>query len=454
MPITPRPQRPERICPASTPKWLILLLLWPLLACSPSPPSADTINLIRLSQRPGDYVVPGQASDPLLSPQQQEILRSRLQKNVLAPWQEDFSGQPQAKLFWALEQAGPWYGVNGLPYGDSWWHNARQQCRTESFPDDSSCGITLSEASLRALPTRQPAFKTPGDFPFDQLQHSRIGANVPLRIRHHSRDGAWLLVETTHLFGWLPANQVAKISPDDRRLLQQAPLAVVVQDHTVLQTEGRHVLTEAQLGDLLFYATQQPAGERILVAQADVSGIARLTRCPVDSNRIRPFPLPLTAAAVAALAESLMGDAYDWGGQYGRRDCSALTGDLLRPFGLDLPRNSGEQIQDDIALPLPPGQQEPFIRRHGTPFTTLIGWPGHVMLYLGQNEGEAVVLHSLWSLRTGSCGQRYPIGKVVITSLRPGREWPGLFPPELSLLARCTRLRFLTTPSTLPGEKE
>ena len=73
---------------------------------------------------------------------------------------------------------------------------------------------------------------------------------------------------------------------------------------------------------------------------------------------------------------------------------------------------------------LPPAKEKR-LKDSGKPFRTLVGMPGHVMLYIGQYNDRAVVYHDVWGTRTdlGKDGQgRLIIGKVSVTSLEPGEE--------------------------------
>ncbi|MFN2356057.1 MAG: hydrolase, partial [Desulfopila sp.] len=67
------------------------------------------------------------------------------------------------------------------------------------------------------------------------------------------------------------------------------------------------------------------------------------------------------------------------------------------------------------------------IQAQASPFVTLIHFPGHIGLYLGELDGEPVILHSIWGHRTQKSGQegRHIIGQTVITTLKAGS---GLHP--------------------------
>jgi cell wall-associated NlpC family hydrolase len=147
-----------------------------------------------------------------------------------------------------------------------------------------------------------------------------------------------------------------------------------------------------------------------------------------------------------------MGQNYGWGGLYENRDCSALIQDVFAGFGLALPRNSRDQAGAGrwVSLEgLTGRQKEEGILREGKPLQTILYMPGHVMLYLGRDpvSGRAVACHAVWGLRTMGWFQRQPgrevLGKVVITSLEPGRELLTLVRPDGLLLERLTGMVLL-----------
>ena len=117
-----------------------------------------------------------------------------------------------------------------------------------------------------------------------------------------------------------------------------------------------------------------------------------------------PWPLEPSAQGIARLAQNILGQPYGWGGLFGWRDCSATTRDLLAPFGLWLPRNSGDQAQAGtrfVSLEgLTPAQKEERIQALGLPWLSLLWMPGHIMLYVGAPQGRYLVLHSVWGVKT------------------------------------------------------
>jgi hypothetical protein len=151
----------------------------------------------------------------------------------------------------------------------------------------------------------------------------------------------------------------------------------------------------------------------------------------------------------------MMGQPYGWGDLYGNRDCSGTVKDLFAPFGLWLPRNSSKQAQvgEVISLEdLTPRQREERLLQEGIPFVTLVRLPGHIMLYLGEYEGRAALLHTLWGVRTRTLAGRegrWLVGKTVITGLAPGMEQDGFFLSISALLERVESMNILGSCRTL-----
>ena len=132
---------------------------------------------------------------------------------------------------------------------------------------------------------------------------------------------------------------------------------------------------------------------------------------------------------MARMANELINEPYGWGGLYGNRDCSAMIRDLFAPFGIWLPRHSEDQVKEAgyyIDLKgLTPKQKEKIIIEKGIPYLTILWRKGHVMLYIGAQNGQALIFHNIWGIKTkdlrGREGRKI-IGQAVITTLRPGSE--------------------------------
>ena len=159
------------------------------------------------------------------------------------------------------------------------------------------------------------------------------------------------------------------------------------------------------------------------------------------------MPLAFTEWNAMKVLEELQGELYGWGGLVQNRDCSAAVRDFFIPFGLWLPRNSRYQAQTGRVLEvgdLAPGEKAALLLEEGKPFRTLVGMPGHIMLYVGVHGETPVVFHNTWGIKTLENGRegRYIIGRALFTSLEAGKDLPHRYPGKTLLIHRITAFAF------------
>jgi hypothetical protein len=297
----------------------------------------------------------------------------------------------------------------------------------------------VRNTACRVFPTQRPFFLDPArageGYPFDYFQNSALWAGTPVLVTHVSADGAWLFAEAGHVAGWLPAQDLAWAAEPFRAAYQTGTYAALLRDDVTLRDGAGNFLTQAHLGAIFPVVAQDAAGLSLLVPVRGADGAAQASLAPVDPVVAAIKPLPLQPDRIAALANRLLGQPYGWGGLYENRDCSATMRDLFAPFGIWLPRNSAEQARrggtfHDLAA-LDASEKRDLLLKAGVPFYTLVWLKGHIGLYLGSapGSGEPLLLHNLWGVRTASRSGREGralVGRLAITSLRPGEERPDV----------------------------
>ncbi|HWR03662.1 MAG TPA: SH3 domain-containing protein, partial [Humidesulfovibrio sp.] len=307
------------------------------------------------------------------------------------------------------------------------------------------------------LPTNRPGFLKPGlpgeGYPFDYWQNSGLLAGMPVLATHLSADGAWVLVEGRVAAGWVPARDIAFVDQAFMAQWEGLPLAAITREGAAVaasfadEAAPTAFLFPGRIGTLLplldYGLNSGPNGEApagpdglggmtLLAPAREASGRAASLAVRLKPGEAAAMPLPLTPRNYARLANQLMGQPYGWGGYLDNRDCSALLLDLYAPFGVFLPRNSRQQARQGEWIPfngLAPEAKEALLLEKGAPLLTLLHKPGHIMLYLGQKDGRAIILHDIWGLRTKSeqgAEGRFVVGRVAITTLTPGAELPDV----------------------------
>lgn len=436
--------------------FFLVSLLILLHGCMAPPAGVDVLDLWELPQDAGVYLEPEEADRPLWA--DQGALAADYRRRFFSPWEAPFPVRPRSEAFWMI----PWlkgktiYGENRRPVPPEKVEAVVAAAGAASFPSLDLPAITVRPSDLRSLPSRRPFFLDPAKpgegFPFDYLQNSGIAANTPVRIRHRTPDGAWVYVDGTALYGWLPAPDVAVVDEEFMRSFRTSALAVLVRDGVPVVDGGGVFRFTGRIGTFFPLVSSDASGRIVgLVAAADADGRAVLRQTPLPADGAALFPLPATPRRLAAVANRMMGEPYGWGDLYGDRDCSSTLRDLYAPFGFWLPRNSAAQAEAGRILSLEklsPEERERALLETGVPWRTLLWMKGHVMLYLGEYRGRATVFHALWGVRTrdgeGEEGRRV-VGRTVVTTLQPGRELPDLA-PEGDLRERLRGITLLGAP--------
>lgn len=416
-----------------------------------SVPQGSMADLDTYSQNIWFYTEKVGLSERLLSALEQQRNAARWKQRFFAPWGMKCISVPakDVRAMAGRKNKPRGYAENLLPWDAERWEQVFDRMALESYPSQAFHGIVVRHSSLRALPTHRPVFRNPQEvgqgYPFDSIQQSAVWHGTPVFIGHASRDGSWLYVETAFAAGWIPAIDVARVSPQLSTSYQKHALLAFTADDVALRVlqKGAQgaVVGNGHLGMVLPMihnpATKltasyglTPIDSVALMPLRDAAGAAYTVEVGVRAMHMAIMPLALTPGNVALLSDKLLGKLYGWGGLYENRDCSAMLRDLFTPFGIWLPRHSRAQANAGKFISFaeyPVPEREERILSQGIPFRTLLWLPGHIALYIGEDKGRAMMFHTMWGIRTRIDGQdgRHVIGRAVITSTQPGLDVPG-----------------------------
>ncbi|WDL69383.1 SH3 domain-containing protein [Helicobacter winghamensis] len=372
-------------------------------------------------------------------------------KHFFSPWEKKV--RLKAKdVQWGLQAAyaKQGFGENLEPYSINEIKALELEANFKTFPSVKKPAIITRSTNLRVLPTNKPRFLNPklaGEgFPFDYWQNSYIYLGTPVLITHYSHSKAWAYVESGFVSGWVNVLDVGIL--DNRQIKNFKNIKdflVVKQDYTPLKNTHKEFLENARIGMLLPLVGSTKTEYETEIYVRDKRGYAHAQRIALEQKNFAKFPMEFSSANVATLAQGLMGEKYGWGGMFGNRDCSMFLRDVLGNFGFYLLRNSQAQMHQnreqksilykDISKQNPQEKKDS-IKKYGIPFATLLGMKGHIMLYLGEKNGEIYVLHDIWGLRTlqnETQEGRKVLGKIVITSLEVGKGTKDIKQDELLL---------------------
>lgn len=434
---------------------LIVLLLAALAtaSCAAVPDPYEPIPDLRtLEQRASAYV---REDAPVMGFALHRRSAEAFLDGHFSPWKRTLPAHGADEAAWGLRLAASkrFFGENKLPLPPQWAETMERLSDLDSFPNMRLAGVAAVNTGMRVLPTDRPAFydfALAGEgFPFDMLQNTAVWAGTPLFISHESADGAWYLAECRYAFGWIPARDVALVARPLAEALSSGPYVTPVRDRVPLYDWSGTYLFELRIGQLLPAVARTGEGFSVLAPVRGSDGSAQFVEAEVSQEDARAWPLFPMRSTLAGLADQMMGQPYGWGGLYGNRDCSSTLMDMFAAVGVPLPRNSriqakSGQVVDLSGLGLE--AKRSLVLEQAEPFATLLARPGHIMLYIGQQDGEPLVFHTAWGLKTrdwrGREGRKV-IGGTAITTLAPGKGVTGLYRPNGVLLHQLTTMTFI-----------
>ncbi len=381
-------------------------------------------------------------------------IQNAYEKYYFKPW--DFQEPPETKstVMWPFRvyTVKGSFGENLKPLPETWFDEMMEKANFDKYGTINRQAITLQFSHLRNFPTHKPLFRDPSQagegFPFDYLQNSGVHANEPLFVSHYSQDGAWVYVFSSYATGWLPSYAIAYMKPHYIDQWQQAKQLHIIADNYPIKDENGRFVFYARIGVMLPLVAIKKSHYVALAVTTGPYNEATYTKVIIPKYVGREEVLPLSKDTLPNLANELMQSNYGWGGMYEERDCSSTIRDFYAPFGIWLPRNSLQQsrIGKKIILSdMSRKEKTAMIIRYGVPFETLLYREGHILLYLGVYEGQIMVMHTVWGVKTvkDDVQGRKIVGKTVISTLNLGCEQDD-YDEENNMLKKLVSMNIIT----------
>jgi len=348
-------------------------------------------------------------------------------EKFFTPWNQSSVELSEGERTWQFKYAKKkTYRRDGSKISESWFSNQILNSNFNMSDTLNLPAITLRHTDLHLYPTTEGIYydprKTGEGFPFDYNQNSSIHINTPLMLSHFSLDRLWVYAQTSFATGWINIEDVAFVDSKFQQKFKNGNYAITVKDNLKLQDDSGYI-SLVKMGSVF---PVDPKTKKYLMAKKDKKGFAKLSKITVnDVDIIAHKPIKFNPYNLAYISKQLVGEPYGWGGKEKTRDCSALTRDFFSPFGIYLPRNSRQQAQEGsefISLRgLDSSSKKQIILDNAKPFRSMLFVPGHITLYLGEKEGEPIILHNYWGVRLND-GSKKVMGRAIITTTTPGAE--------------------------------
>ena len=377
-------------------------------------------------------------------------LPKTLTRAQVAGWINELSERP----------ARPLYDVDGNPVPAATLDALVDNLALSDIPAQqvTRYGLVVQRASFRTFPTHLRVFNSKGGTDIDRFQETAEFPGVPVAIVHASRDGHWLFVVSPRYAAWTEQENVAEGSAAQVFGYTDKTPYRVVTGASVRTVFTREVPGVSQLQ--LDMSTRVPlltdlpadqpvngqtpyAAHTLQLPLRGADGKLQFTPALLQKNTDTASDyLPLTPANIIGQAFKFLGERYGWGHAYDGRDCSGFVSDVYRSMGVQMPRNTSKQAispaLEHRAFTDKDSHEARLMAAYELQVGDLVYIPGHVMMVIGQFNGQPYVINDV-----GSMTYRKPdgsFGHVKLNSVAVMPLLPNLFNHKQTYVDRMTSI--------------
>lgn len=283
----------------------------------------------------------------------------------------------------------------------------------------------------RILPTDEPLYRNITDMAIDRLQNNTMDIATPVVVLHRSADLAWYYIVAPFSEGWARADCIALCPLEQmERYEARTPFIVATAARADLFADPqlRRYRDRVQMGTRL-PLLQETDGDtvQVLIPTRGEGGWCVFDAAYASTSQVHRGYLPYTPRAALTQAFRLLNTPYGWGGMYGEQDCSRFVQEVFASFGIVMPRNSAQQGRVGSLITSFDKTRTAEKRRETLADSarggiTTLQFPGHIMLYLGDIDGEPYAIHGLYAYTEPRPDdeRQISINRVAVTSLALG----------------------------------
>lgn len=315
--------------------------------------------------------------------------------------------------FWIDRQKNPSKVImSGLEI-DIW---NREYLKTDFWQDErvnenTKYGYTVERASIRKEPRETNVPDENGDERFCRLQVSSILINEPVIIFNESDDREWYYIKCGFCEGWIKKENVGICENFQqwKAVMKPKNFLLITGNREILNVDTEHekvsekVLYMGTMLELVESENYETGGKdrkpfHCYVVKMPIRNDEGMLEyefafVPISMD-VNIGYLPYTMENLIEQMFKISGDRYGWGGMYDARDCSQYIMEIYNLFGFEFARNSASQASMpfdgyDISDKT---DKEKIKVLDKVAIGSVLYFEGHVMLYLGNVDGEYYVI--------------------------------------------------------------
>ena len=331
------------------------------------------------------------------------------------------------------------YYLNGKPTTEEYWKNLVGLSNIDNIPEQINVrfGFTTKRMTIRLFPTEDRVFEKTSDRYYDSMIFSECMPYMPVAVLHESSDGKYLYVVFDSYAAWVRKDAVAickditdwKARQDPGQWLVVTAREIRLGNDPYSSKTSNLVLpmgTKMELvpADKAPKSTHQRATYGDYVVKVPTRGNDGSLKdeyvlIPV-SDDVNVGYLPLSPANIVRQAMKRLGDRYGWAGDLQANDCTGITREIYRCFGVLMPRVSQSNVNGvyKVNMKNMSSKQKLEVIEKLEP-GSLISMPGHMMIYLGTVDGKPFVISACGTFVAPAPGPKDAIhpNSVILNSL-------------------------------------
>jgi len=310
--------------------------------------------------------------------------------------------------------------------------------------------LVVNRSDMRTYPTDDRFYKTGENLNLDRFQENGLFPGDAVAVLHVSADKEWSFVQSYNYAAWVRSEHIAI---GDRQIIEQyknADRFLVITGDKVWTSFNPEVpaLSELQLDMGIrvpladpdnvnnnLYGQNPYTSHTVLLPLRNLEGRLEIKPALVARNKdVSPGFIPFTRENIIRQAFKFLGERYGWGHSYNARDCTGFVMEVYKTFGILMPRNTGQQGTGSFGANTRftdnSSREEKLQALKKMDIGDLVYVPGHVLMYIGDVNGEPYVIHDVSVFRyIDENGEYYEgtLNGVSVTPLIPlygSRESP------------------------------
>ncbi len=296
--------------------------------------------------------------------------------------------------------------------------------------------ITVKYCDVRIFPTEKKVLSGKTSKDIDRLQEESLDMGTPLIILCQTKDKKWSYAVAKTEEGWVETENLAFTNRKTFvEWLNMKNFIVVVENKADI-----FIGTNLKFADYVrmgakfpYYPDEKHKNSYVIkIPSVNKNGFLEYKKAFINKENVNIGYLQYTQRNALKLAFKHLNEPYGWGGSNGEQDCSGYLSQIFNCFGILLPETSTQKIKCGNIIEFKKSDVNEIknisLIQNAVEGISFIFFPGHIMLYIGNEDGEAYIIHAIWGLTSYDSQNNKTINyinRVIVSDLNIGGEVAG-----------------------------